>query len=333
MYADPTWGAAAAGPARSWRRSGGRGAATRGWATPPAADEGPIRVVMFAAMGAMLVASLAVPGRVRLRTRCCSALAYLVVRAAAPRRRTSIVSATTPRCAASVRRLASTILPGGAAARPGAAHSDGPARGAVLDRRAGDRLRRPARPWRRGWHVEPGHFAERHGLIIIIALGESIVSLGVGADGARARLRRRRSPRCWGWRRRPRCGGRTSTSSRSSPNACWSRAPGASADAIARDSYSYLHLPMVARHRRLRRSASSTTLGHSTRPLRPRAGDRAVRRRRGVPARAERLPQAQRRHVNRPRLVASAVLVALIPPPTAIPALAGLALVAAPPAR
>ena len=29
----------------------------------------------------------------------------------------------------------------------------------------------------------PGHFAERHGLIIIIALGESIVAIGVGAEG------------------------------------------------------------------------------------------------------------------------------------------------------
>ena len=33
-----------------------------------------------------------------------------------------------------------------------------------------------------GWRLEPGHFAERHGLIIIIALGESIVAIGVGAE-------------------------------------------------------------------------------------------------------------------------------------------------------
>ncbi len=33
-----------------------------------------------------------------------------------------------------------------------------------------------------GWHVELAHFAERHGLIIIIALGESIVVLEVGAS-------------------------------------------------------------------------------------------------------------------------------------------------------
>jgi low temperature requirement protein LtrA len=36
----------------------------------------------------------------------------------------------------------------------------------------------------RGWRLRSAaHFAERHGLIIIIALGESIVSLGVGASG------------------------------------------------------------------------------------------------------------------------------------------------------
>jgi low temperature requirement protein LtrA len=35
-----------------------------------------------------------------------------------------------------------------------------------------------------GWRLVPGHFAERHGLIVIIALGESIVAIGVGAAGA-----------------------------------------------------------------------------------------------------------------------------------------------------
>ena len=34
-----------------------------------------------------------------------------------------------------------------------------------------------------GWHLSPGHFAERHGLIVIIAIGESIVALGIGATG------------------------------------------------------------------------------------------------------------------------------------------------------
>jgi low temperature requirement protein LtrA len=32
-----------------------------------------------------------------------------------------------------------------------------------------------------GWKLAPAHFAERHGAIVIIALGESIVAIGVGA--------------------------------------------------------------------------------------------------------------------------------------------------------
>jgi low temperature requirement protein LtrA len=36
-----------------------------------------------------------------------------------------------------------------------------------------------------GWRIHaPAHFAERHGLIVIIAIGESIVSVGVGVAGA-----------------------------------------------------------------------------------------------------------------------------------------------------
>lgn len=34
-----------------------------------------------------------------------------------------------------------------------------------------------------GWRLVPGHFAERFGLIVLIALGESIVAIGVGAAG------------------------------------------------------------------------------------------------------------------------------------------------------
>jgi low temperature requirement protein LtrA len=39
-----------------------------------------------------------------------------------------------------------------------------------------------------GWRVEPAHFAERHGLIVIIALGESIVAIGVGSRADRSPL-------------------------------------------------------------------------------------------------------------------------------------------------
>ena len=33
----------------------------------------------------------------------------------------------------------------------------------------------------RGWRVAPEHFAERHGLIVLIALGESLIAIGLGA--------------------------------------------------------------------------------------------------------------------------------------------------------
>jgi low temperature requirement protein LtrA len=35
-----------------------------------------------------------------------------------------------------------------------------------------------------GWRLHPAHFVERHGLIVIIAIGESLVAIGVGARGS-----------------------------------------------------------------------------------------------------------------------------------------------------
>ena len=95
-----------------------------------------------------------------------------------------------------------------------------------------------------GWSVSPGHFAERHGLIIIIALGESIVAIGVGADliidagtVVAAALGMAVVAALW-WtyfdvaaivaERRLHA------------------AKGAERARIARDAYSYLHLPMIA---------------------------------------------------------------------------------------
>jgi low temperature requirement protein LtrA len=34
-----------------------------------------------------------------------------------------------------------------------------------------------------GWHLHPAHFAERHGLVLIIALGEAFISIGIGLSG------------------------------------------------------------------------------------------------------------------------------------------------------
>jgi low temperature requirement protein LtrA len=34
----------------------------------------------------------------------------------------------------------------------------------------------------RGWRVQPAHFVERHGLIVIIAIGESLIAIGLGEN-------------------------------------------------------------------------------------------------------------------------------------------------------
>ena len=96
-----------------------------------------------------------------------------------------------------------------------------------------------------GWRVSSGHFAERHGLIVIIAIGESIVAVGLGASGVSlgvsvviaALLGTVVAAGLW-WTYfdwvaiiSERVLGRTT---------------GAAQASLARDMYSYLHLPMVA---------------------------------------------------------------------------------------
>ena len=34
-----------------------------------------------------------------------------------------------------------------------------------------------------GFVIEPGHFVERHGLVVLIAIGESVIAVGIGAAG------------------------------------------------------------------------------------------------------------------------------------------------------
>ena len=34
-----------------------------------------------------------------------------------------------------------------------------------------------------GWRIHPSHFTERHGLVVIIALGEAFIAIGIGATG------------------------------------------------------------------------------------------------------------------------------------------------------
>ena len=96
-----------------------------------------------------------------------------------------------------------------------------------------------------GWKLQPKHFAERHGLIIIIALGESIVAIGAGADAAltvgiavaAAFGIALAAAQWWAY---------FDVVAVVAAKRLERATPGREQNEIARDSYSYLHYPMIA---------------------------------------------------------------------------------------
>ncbi len=141
-------------------------------------EEGAVRIAMFAAMAAFLVAALAVPhafGDDALVFAC----AYGVVRVAHIWLFT-IASRDDPGLRHSVTGLAcSTAI--GVALLVAASLTDGLLQGALWAIAIAFDVGVPFLFFAEGWKLMPSHFAERYGLIVIIALGESIVSIGVGA--------------------------------------------------------------------------------------------------------------------------------------------------------
>jgi low temperature requirement protein LtrA len=141
-------------------------------------EEGAVRIAMFAAMAAFLVAALAVPhafGDDALVFAC----AYGVVRVAHIWLFT-MASRDDPGLRRSVTGLAcSTAV--GVALLVAASLTDGVLQGALWAVAITFDVGVPFLFFSEGWKLMPSHFAERYGLIVIIALGESIVSIGVGA--------------------------------------------------------------------------------------------------------------------------------------------------------
>jgi low temperature requirement protein LtrA len=144
-------------------------------------EEGAVRLVMFGAMAALLLVSLCVPdafGDLALAF----ALIYGVVRTAhialfmlaSPDddglRHSVLALAASTAISVSLLVLASLF--------------DGLAQGALWALALFLDMGGPYLFGSEGWKLMPEHFAERHGLIVIIALGESIVAIGVGADHA-----------------------------------------------------------------------------------------------------------------------------------------------------
>jgi low temperature requirement protein LtrA len=174
-----------------------------------------------------------------------------------------------------------------------------------------------------GWKLVPGHFAERHGLILIIALGESIVAIGVGASGAldlgigtAAVLGVFLAAALW-WTY-------FDVVALVSARRLNEAEPGLEQNALARDSYSYIHLLMVAGIV-LIAMGMKVTIGHYSDHLHYVPAFALLG---GLAIYLGGLVSFRYRHVktvNRHRLGLAIVLLLLIPIATAVPALISLA--------
>jgi low temperature requirement protein LtrA len=208
----------------------------------PAEDVIPARLLIFLAMAAMFVASLAVPdafgrygvlfGSAYVVVWLLQVLLYVLATGREPEQRRAML------------RLAPGAV-GGPVLLIVAGFLDGFAQGVLwavgLAIAYGVAFVRGVS----GFRIHPGHFAERHGLIVIIALGESIVAVGVGASGVGL------GPRVlvavvlgialaaalwWAY----------FDLVRLTAEHRLTEARGEERARLARDAYSYLHLPMVA---------------------------------------------------------------------------------------
>jgi low temperature requirement protein LtrA len=225
-------------------------------------EEGAVRIAIFAAMAGLLVTALCVPGAFG-GSALLFAGAYGIVRAAHIALFV-IASRDDPGLRHSVIGLALSTA-AGVAFLVAAATTDGVLQGAfwltaLLIDMGGPLIINAA-----GWRLVPGHFAERHGLIIIIALGESIVAIGVGAGAtvdagvvACAVLGVAVAASLW-WVY-------FDVTSIAAERRLRSAPVGREQNMIARDSYSYLHFPMVAGIVLLALGLK-TTLAHDSEPL------------------------------------------------------------------
>jgi low temperature requirement protein LtrA len=205
-------------------------------------EEGLVRLVMFTAMAAFVIAALCVP-RAFGADALLFALAYTVVRVAHILL-FGLASREDPELRHSVVGLAlSTAIGTGllivAAFTGGALQLALWGVALVLD------VGGPLVIEMAGWRLVPAHFAERHGAIVIIALGESIVAIGVGAHEhvdagiVAAAVLALVLAACLWW-------AYFDVTAIVAGRFLARAAPGREQNRIARDAYSYLHFPMVA---------------------------------------------------------------------------------------
>ncbi len=205
-------------------------------------EEGAVRIAFFAAMAAFLLVSLCVPqafGGLALEF----ALAFGAVRAAHIALFV-LASSEDPGLRHSVITLAiSTAITVGILVAGSFLDTD--AQLAVWGFALLLDLAGPYFFGTEGWRLVPTHFAERYGLIVIIALGESIVAIGVGAEAgltwgvaAAAVLGIALAATMW-W-------AYFDVVALVNVRRLVEAEVGKVQNALARDGYSYLHLPMVA---------------------------------------------------------------------------------------
>jgi low temperature requirement protein LtrA len=287
-------------------------------------EEGTVRIAMFAAMAALLVVSLCVPHAF-------GSLALLFAAAYAGVRLGHIAlfviaSRDDPALRHATLGLAiSTAI--GTGLLVTASFANGVLQGAIWAFALTLDMAGPLVIDASGWWLEPAHFAERHGLIVIIALGESIVAIGVGAQHgvdagvvAAAVLGVAVAGALW-WLYFDVV---ALVAARRLANA----APGLERNRVARDSYSFLHLPMVAGIVLLALGLKKT-LAHVEDPL---GLVPAVAMLGGVALYLLGHVAFRLRNVHRfsgQRLICALVLLALVPAAVRLPALATLGIVAA----
>jgi low temperature requirement protein LtrA len=287
-------------------------------------EEGAVRLVIFGAMAALLIVSLCVPaafGSLGLTF----ALAFGVFRVAhialfmlaSPdddALRHSVLGLAASTAIAVVLLAAASLF-------------DGLAQGALWALALFLDMAGPYFFGSEGWKLVPGHFAERHGLIVIIALGESIVAIGIGAAGALdlgigtvAVLGVALAAALW-WIY-------FDLVALISARRLGEAEAGKAQNELARDSYSYIHLALVAGIV-LVALGMKTAIAHDDDHLHAVPAFALLG---GVALYLLGLVAFRYRHVrtiNRQRLGLAIVLLILVPVATAVPALISLAVVVA----
>jgi low temperature requirement protein LtrA len=228
-------------------------------------EEGVVRIAMFASMAALLVASLAVPDSFG-DTGLTFAIAYGLLRAGwlvlfflashdEPRLRHSIWVGLVPGTAMGVGLLIT------------ASQLDGSAQLTLWCIALALDMLGPFLFGAEGWKLVPRHFAERHGLIFIIALGESIVAIGVGSEAGvdggviAASVVGVALAACMWW-------AYFDVVALVAERRLSEQPVGRAQNEMARDSYSLLHFPMVAGVV-LIALGMKKTIAHVGDPLRP----------------------------------------------------------------